>query len=191
MRHPPDLFGSSPRGACSSVALPGDNSSREGSLCCSSRHKKPNGELTGDVATSRQLHLRLCGRRCCSHTDESCRRFPTLVTLVITPSLVRFVFLIRFVTLVTLRRLTLVRRLVTFVATRHSLSLGWTWTGCLGSFPGRGLWRGALCRWLYGWVLSKNRLFLTFFVVVRRLFSRRRSCSVRRRSRSRSSFSWD
>ena len=74
MRHPPDLFGSSPRGACSSVALPGDNSSREGSLCCSSRHKKPNGELTGDVATSRQLHLRLCGRRCCSHTDESCRR---------------------------------------------------------------------------------------------------------------------
>jgi hypothetical protein len=120
---------------------------------------------------------------------------PTLVTLVIPPSLVRFVFLIRFVTLVTLlRRLTLVRRLVTF-ATRHGLrlSLGWTWTGCLGSLTvtGRGLWRGALCRWLYGWVLSKNRLFLTFFVVVRRLFSRRRSCSVRRRSRSRSSFSWD
>jgi len=111
---------------------------------------------------------------------------PTLVTLVITPSLVRFVFLIRFVTLVTLRRLTLVRRLATF-ATRHRLSLGWTWTGCLGSLPGRGLWRGALCRWLYGWVLSKNRLLLTFFVVVRRL----RSCSVRRRSRRRSSFSWD
>jgi hypothetical protein len=117
---------------------------------------------------------------------------PTLVTLVVPPSLVKFVLLtIRFVTLVALlRRLTLVRRLVTF-ATRHRLSLGWTWTGCLGSLPGRGLWRGALCRWLYGWVLSKNRLFLTFFVVVRRLFSRRRSCSVRRRSRRRSSFSWD
>jgi hypothetical protein len=121
---------------------------------------------------------------------------PTLVTLVVPPSLVKFVLLtIRFVTLVALlRRLTLVRRLVTF-ATRHGLrlSLGWTWTGCLGSLTvtGRGLWRGALCRWLYGWVLSKNRLFLTFFVVVRRLFSRRRSCSVRRRSRSRSSFSWD
>lgn len=113
---------------------------------------------------------------------------PTLVTLVIPgPSLVRFVF--RFVTLVTLlRRLTLVRRLVTF-ATRHRLS--WTWMVCLGSLPGRGLWRGALCRWLYRWVLSKNRLFLTFFVVVRRLFSPRRSCSVRRRSGSRSSFSWD